>query len=207
MPRERPRPLERFDGHAAIAAPLTHQLSMIEEIMRENDVLMRILDVTEAFEHRVWIGAGVVFQNVWNAMYGLEQNTYIKDIDMLFFDPSSMDGASERSLLELLSDVDVGLELDAVNVARIHTWYERDFGIPIEPYASVAHSVATWPTIASCLAMSLHSSSLDWIAPYGVHDVFAGIIRPNKVMIPEHVFDAKASRWSKQWPELRVMPW
>jgi uncharacterized protein len=33
------------------------------------------------------------------------------------------------------------------------------------------------------------------------------VLRPNPVLAPQHVYEAKAARWSRQWPELTVLPW
>jgi hypothetical protein len=44
-------------------------------------------------------------------------------------------------------------------------------------------------------------------APHGLSDVFNLTVRPNPVLAPRHVYQAKTKRWQSQWPELSVLPW
>ena len=44
-------------------------------------------------------------------------------------------------------------------------------------------------------------------APFGLGDVFSLVARPNPVLAPRHVYQAKTTRWRQQWPSLTVLPW
>jgi hypothetical protein len=44
-------------------------------------------------------------------------------------------------------------------------------------------------------------------APHGLADVFNLVVRPNPVLEPRHVYQAKTARWQRQWPSLTVLPW
>ena len=44
-------------------------------------------------------------------------------------------------------------------------------------------------------------------APFGLNDLFAMIVRPNKVQITEAIYQAKVARWTACWPRLEVIPW
>jgi uncharacterized protein len=44
-------------------------------------------------------------------------------------------------------------------------------------------------------------------APHGLADVFNLTVRPNPVLAPRHVYQAKAARWQQQWPSLDVLRW
>ena len=39
--------------------------------------------------------------------------------------------------------------MDVTNEARVHTWYQRRFGLPLAPYHSAEHAIATWPSTAA----------------------------------------------------------
>ncbi len=41
----------------------------------------------------------------------------------------------------------------------------------------------------------------------GLSDVFSLVVRPNPVLAPRHVYEARAERWQRQWPSLTVLPW
>jgi len=34
-----------------------------------------------------------------------------------------------------------------------------------------------------------------------------GVVRPNLTQAPRYVYEAKVSRWRRQWPSLRILPW
>jgi hypothetical protein len=44
-------------------------------------------------------------------------------------------------------------------------------------------------------------------APYGLTDLFGMVVRPNKVIVPRAVYEAKAARWAAVWPKLTVLAW
>jgi uncharacterized protein len=44
-------------------------------------------------------------------------------------------------------------------------------------------------------------------APHGLADVFNLVVRPNPVLAPRDVYEAKTRRWRRQWPTLTVLPW
>lgn len=186
----------------ALHAPFDVQRDALFETVRANASLMRLLD---ALPEGAWVGSGVIFQNVWNALAGLPWNTHVKDADILFFDADDLSPAREARVLEVLGPQD--FVLDVVNVARVHLWYPKAFGKEIPAYRSIAESIATWPTIASALAIRPRGDDFDLIAPFGLHDTLAGWVRPNRVLIDAPVYEAKARRWSACWPTLRVWSW
>ena len=195
-----PTPEElRAGAHGTLA----QQRDLFERALRANPTLMGALGTLAPDE---WIGAGAVFQGIWNLMSGDPCKAHLKDLDILYFDAEDLSAASEKARAERAP---VGaLELDVVNVARVHLWYEDVFGKTIPPYRNLAHSVATWPTQCSAFAVRLKGDgAFEVIAPFGFHDVFAGWIRPNKVLIPRDVYEKKVARWTARWPWLKAWGW
>ena len=184
--------------------PLNEQLRALEEVVRENDAMMRLL---EALEPGHWTGAGAILGTVWNAIHGNEPTAHLKDFDIVYFDAEDLSAVSQEQVRVDIEQLDLGFPIDVVNAARVHLWYEEEFGKAIEPFSNVAESVATWPTFAASVVMRLDNERLDVIAPYGLHDLFAMWIRPNKTLISRDVYEAKASRWSSCWPMARVWDW
>jgi hypothetical protein len=81
-------------------------------------------------------------------------------------------------------------------------------GVPCPPHASTEAAIDTFEATAACLGAGRGSSGRWRIyAPYGLADVFNLVVRPNPVLAPRHVYQAKAARWSRQWPGLTVLPW
>lgn len=40
-----------------------------------------------------------------------------------------------------------------------------------------------------------------------LEDLFQLILRPNKALISEKIYEAKTQKWKSKWPELTVVPW
>ena len=45
------------------------------------------------------------------------------------------------------------------------------------------------------------------VAPFGLDDLFALVVRPNKALVTQAVYEAKAARWRQHWPGLTIIPW
>ena len=156
-----------------------------------------------------WIGAGIIFQNVWNVIHGYELNSFVKDIDIFYWDDNNLSWEAENASITALkkSLSDSTIPIDVKNIARIHLWYEGRFGIPKSPYLSVQESISTWPVMGACMAMRLHNGELEFIAPHGFNDMFTLRVRPNKVLVSQAIYEEKAMKWKEHWPMLTVENW
>lgn len=168
-----------------------------------------VLDVAQSSAHECWVGAGVITQSVWNYQFGYRADYGIGDADLIYFDAAGT--LEEEKNLEKQWNVDckgLPFSIDVTNEALVHLWYEEKFNQPIPPYTSVQDAIHTWPTTASSVGvMRRRSGAYEIYAPFGLEDLFQGIIRPNKRLIPEEVYWNKAEKWKKRWPELTVLSW
>ncbi|MFT4975657.1 MAG: hypothetical protein ACI8S6_001544 [Myxococcota bacterium] len=152
---------------------------------------------------QAYIGAGAITQTVWNHLTGQPLGAHRKDIDVVYFDPDDLTEAGEARVLAALVDAAGGVPLDVVNQARVHLWFPEHFGVTIPPFRSTAEAIATWPTPASAVGLSLDGIC----APLGLSDLWGLIARPNRGLVSEAAYTAKVTRWQKNWPELTVIPW
>jgi uncharacterized protein len=182
-----------------------------EALLRGNPVVRALLDRVPAAGLPDWyLGAGAVAQTVWNAAHGFAPDHAVKDYDVVYFDPSDLGPAAEdeaaRRVQAALADVDA--LVDVTNEARVHCWYEDRFGVPLEPYRSVEEAIASWPTTATAVGVRpAPGGGLTVCAPFGLDDLFGLVVRPNRVLVPEAVYWAKAGRWAATWPRLTVLDW
>ena len=155
-----------------------------------------------------WLVAGGVAQTLWNHQFGLPATTGINDLDIVYFDPDLSEAAetahAER-LRRLFADVPVWL--DVKNQARVHVWYGEKFGKPMAPYQSAAGAIATYPSSATSIGVRIRDGQFEVCAPFGLEDLFAGVVRPNKVLVTEAAYVAKAARWVSIWPGLAIVSW
>jgi uncharacterized protein len=160
-----------------------------------------------------WLVAGAVAQTFWNSAHNLSATQGIRDVDITYFDGVDLSEESEARhearLRELFADCldRFGVKLDVKNEARVHLWYARKFGYPIQPYTSTAHAIATFPTTATAVGVRPAASGLDVCAPFGLEDLVQLVVRPNKVQITEAIYAAKVNRWRAIWPRLNVIQW
>jgi uncharacterized protein len=149
-----------------------------------------------------------VLTTVWNDAHRYSLTEHISDIDLVYFDSELAEESESSHILnaqKLFSDIP--LRIDLKNQARVHLWYEARFGYPIAPYTSVEQAIATWPTTATAVGMSLDNDILTICAPFGLDDLFNLVVRPNKVQITRGIYEAKVSRWQKHWPKLQIVGW
>ncbi len=158
-----------------------------------------------------WLTAGVLFQTVWNALSGRPAGTGIRDADLFYFDADTSWEAEDvviRAGAELFADLPVPVEIR--NEARVHLWYADHFGAP-GPTAFGSAAEAIDGFAALCCSFGVRTGPggrLQVYAPYGYDDLFGMVVRPNpRSPAPRHVYEAKAERWVRHWPELTVLPW
>jgi hypothetical protein len=116
-----------------------------------------------------------------------------------------------RTLTEVLaraSRLDLPAPVQIRNQARVHLWYPEKFGIPCPPHESTEAAIDTYEATAACLGVRAEPGGR-WrvYAPYGLSDVFNLVVRPNPVLAPPGVYQAKAERWQRRWPALTILPW
>ena len=102
---------------------------------------------------------------------------------------------------------DIKIPIDVKNEARVHLWYENHFGYKIEPYNSLEESINSWPTTATSIGLRIEEDRLKVYAPFGLNDLFGGIVRANKVQITEEIYNNKVNKWHNKWPNLTIIPW
>ncbi len=177
----------------------------LEPILRSNPHLATLLDNFASLTlPEPWLVAGALAQTVWNHRYALPPTHGIADIDIVYFDPD-LSEATEAAHQSRLTHP--AIRLDVKNQARVHQWYEAKFGRPLAPYPSVPAAIATYPTTATAIGVRMKSGTMELCAPFGTDDLLAGIVRPNKAVVTEAAYTAKAARWRRLWPKLQILPW
>jgi hypothetical protein len=210
------------DARSLADADLATQVASLGQLLRASPVVGPLLDALPAWGlPGCYVGAGAVTQTVWNAAHDFPADAGLKDADVVYFDPHDLSAETEERTEELVSRSvpSLGVAVDLTNEARVHLWYERRFGVPLEPYGSTEEAIATWPTTASSIGVRPvrdprgaggpggADGGLAVCAPYGLRDLFALVVRPNKTLVTEAVYSAKAARWRATWPRLTILDW
>lgn len=190
-------------------ANLQAQIAELERILQANPNIKAILEGLEGLGlDDYYLGGGCITQTVWNYLHGFSPDAHIKDYDVAYYDGDDSHEAQDaviRSANKQFSKLPVSVEL--TNQARVHIWYEENSGKPAPRYDSAAAGINSWPVTACCVGVRKDAEGFKVYAPYGLHDLFGLIVRPNKVVAPEKVYDAKLNRWTRVWHKLQVIPW
>ena len=191
--------------------PIEQQLAHFRAALRRNRTLTEVLARAAGMDLPGWyLVAGCLYQTVWNVVSGQPPDAGILDYDLAYFDDSDLSWDAEDVVIKAGDEIFAGLPapVQVRNQARVHLWYEPKFGLPCPPYTSTEAAIDTFEATAACLGVRRGPSGRWRIyAPYGLADVFNLVVRPNPVLAPRHVYQAKAARWRQQWPGLTVLPW
>jgi uncharacterized protein len=186
------------------------QIVLLEKILLQNKIIKKILKLTPELMIPNWyLGAGCIAQTVWNFQYGFDLEKGIKDYDLVYYDSSDLSYEAEDIFVQHGKKLfkNISGQVEIINEARVHLWYENKFGRKINPYKSVEDAIDEWPTTATGVGVRYDNGKFKVYAPYSLDDLFGLILRPNKLKITEDIYLAKVERWTKIWDKLQVIPW
>ncbi|GAB5054193.1 nucleotidyltransferase family protein [Pediococcus parvulus] len=195
---------------SGVNVPLNAQIKLLNDILMRDQELYNVLrTISKLNLPNSYVGGGSITQSVWNQIFSKDLGFGISDLDIVYFDTDLSEAKENEIRNQLLSELPLKkYNIDVKNEARVHLWYQHRFGQKINPYVSTEDAISTWPTTASSLGVYLNKQQdIEAFAPYGLNDVFSGIVRPNKKMITESIYMNKAIKWKSKWPELKVVAW
>jgi len=198
-----------IDPYVPEAIQTENELLFEEVIM--GSWLYEYLEIFAKIDIPNWyIGAGTIAQTIWNYLHKFEGKYGIKDVDVIYYDLKNASSKAEvnikNKLIAILPKKDI--EVDVVNEARVHLWYESMFGKKITQYKSSEDAINSWPTTATSIGIRMNiNNELKVYATFGLDDLMNMIIRPNKKLINEKIYNEKVLRWKSIWPLLKFHSW
>jgi hypothetical protein len=187
------------------------QRQAFERIVRADPDLMRLLLAARNERLPQWrLVAGCLYQTVWNTLTGRSPRTGIKDYDLIYFDASDLSWEAEDRVIGRIAAATRGFPgpVEVRNQARVHLWFEQRFGSPYPPLTCTDEALERYASIVHAVGVCLEDDDrLDIAAPFGLDDLFAMTIRPNRALPNSGSHAAKAARAKSIWPEVTVIPW
>jgi uncharacterized protein len=191
--------------------PIDEQVTQFKAALLRNDTLTGVLSRAAGMALPGWyLVAGCLYQTVWNVVTGQPPEAGILDYDLAYFDDSDLSWEAEDVVIRSGQRFFAGLPapVQIRNQARVHLWYEQKFGLPCLPHRSPEGAIDSFEATTACLGVRVEPGGRWRIyAPHGLADVFNLVVRPNPVLAPRRVYQAKTARWQRQWPSLTVLPW
>ncbi len=143
-------------------------------------------------------------------MSGLPPDTGIADYDLIYHDDGDVSWDAEDRHIQRAAALFADLphvDVEVRNQARVHLWYEKKYGIPCAPHASVEAGIDTWISTSAMIGIRLDGEEWSVYAPRGLSDFFNMVARPNTALGRKQEYDKKAARWKGIWDKLTVEPW
>lgn len=177
-------------------------LSDIAAFLEAHAALRGLLAIVEDLHlPDAWIGAGLVRNAIWDVLHGRDADlAAASDVDVIFFDTADLSERRDAALEERLRCIRPGLDWQVRNQARMHL---RNGDAP---YHDTQHAIAHWPETATAIAARIEQGRITVIAPHGIEDLLACIVRPTPAFA--HKMDVYRERlagkdWRTRWPRLR----
>jgi hypothetical protein len=153
-----------------------------------------------------WLVAGCLFQTVWNLQAGRAPEEGIKDYDIFYFNAGDLSAAGEKRVQERVDRTlgFLGVAIEVKNQARVHLWYEEQFGYPYPRLASAQEGIDRFLIPATCLGVRRVGKELELYAPHGLATLYSGVLTPNPLTFHLPLFRSKAASYRSRWEWLEV---
>ncbi len=154
-----------------------------------------------------WLVAGCLAQTVWNRLSDQAPEAAIRDYDLFYFDAGDLSWAAEDQVIRRVGAGlgDLGCVAEVRNQARVHLWYPQRFGSAYPPLGSARDGIDRFLVPCTSLGVRPAGSGLEIYAPYGLDDLYAGVLRPNPLNPLTARFQEKCRSYQARWPWLTVL--
>ncbi len=177
----------------------------LTNIIKSDQLLMSILETVQALQlNDCWVAAGVIRNKVWDTLHNVQ--TEINDIDVIYFDKFDCSIEKEKVLESTLQEIMPNQPWSVKNQARMHIKNK------MPAYSSSFDGVAHFPETPTAIAVRLNNEKLEILAPYGLNDLFAGLVRPTPPFNQNAKLHAiysnriQSKNWGSIWSQLIIEP-
>jgi uncharacterized protein len=180
------------------------------EIASESAWFMDALAAVRQLDLAKWcIGAGAIRNLVWDHLHNKSSPSPLADVDVAYFDASDISLQRDQGLQARLQAQDASVPWEVTNQAGVHQWFAEHFGHSVEPLLSLEEAIASWPEFATAVGITLGpDNSLRVIAPHGLEDLFAMVVRrnPTRVSLETYRLRVAQKRYLERWSKVRIVP-
>ena len=183
----------------------------LEAVVRAAPRLMQVLRTARDLDLPDWlIMSGAIYQPVLNRLTGRAPEYGLKDYDLGYFDGSDVSYDAEDVVIrEVAAAFDEPLSrlVEVRNQARVHLWFEGKYGEAYCPLGSTAEALRRFvsPMFAVGVRLTV-DDALAIEAPFGLADLFAMRLRPNRERPVIASYERIAASAKARWPEIVVEP-
>ena len=154
------------------------QQRFLEDVLRNPCNRALLEGLPEMGLKDAWLVGGCLFQTVWNLLSERPPQAGIRDYDIFYFDPDDLSETAEQAAEERVrarfAELDIVVEVK--NQARVHT----------------------------CVAVRQEAGAMVLHAPYGLDDLYSGVLTPNPVVDHGPLYERKSRDYQARWAWLRA---
>lgn len=146
-----------------------------------------------------WIGAGFIRNKIWDKLHGYNR-TKLNDIDIIYFDKTKSSKKHDLLIENKLNLINPQLKWSVKNQSRMNIRNDH------EPYSNCKEAISFWPETATSIAIRItQKNKIEYIAPYGLEDLFNLIVVPTpKFNLTIYSNRVEKKMWNKKWPKLSI---
>ncbi|KIL72986.1 nucleotidyltransferase family protein [Bacillus badius] len=174
-------------------------------MIREDPWMMEILTAAKTLDlPDWWICAGFIRSKIWDSLHHFTERTAIPDIDVIYFDPATMDKLEEKKLEEKLKCRLPDIPWSVKNEARMHIKSH------MPAYSSSVDAISKFPETATALGVKLdEANNILLTAPYGISDAIHLKVKPTPFFKKKERMDIYKQRilkkdWRSTWEKLTI---
>jgi uncharacterized protein len=191
------------EAMAAITTTARHQVLLDCALANplNAEILRRLPDLGLREAHLV---AGCIFQAVWNRLSGAAPAAGVKDYDVFYFDDRDLSYEAEDAVIRRAASLcaALGVAIELKNQARVHLWYPARFGPGYPKLTSVRDGIDRYLVACTCVGIGAETHGV--YAPFGLDELWDGLLRPNPLNHRPELFHAKTESYRARWPWLRI---
>ncbi len=180
----------------------------LRNYLRESPKVMTVLKAARDAQLPDWrLFSGAIYQTVWNALTHRPVDYGVKDYDLAYFDLNLSTETEKETQKRLLAKIPSQLQdqVDIANQARVHLWFEKEFGRPYSALINTDEALERSLFTAHAVGVRLEADdSLSIAAPYGLDDTFDMKLIPNPDLAVFNAHAVKRNEAIERWPEITV---
>jgi uncharacterized protein len=175
--------------------------------VRRNPFNAALLDRLPALQlPDCWLVAGCLFQTVWNLQAGRPPAENIRDYDVFYFDDTDLSYEAEDRVIKQVTAAfaDLPITIEVKNQARVHLWYRQRFGHDYPQLTASRDGIDRFLVACTCVGIACSRAAPPVVyAPFGLSEMYAGVLRPNGAERATSRFAEKASTYAARWSWLK----
>ena len=193
------------------SASETELRARLETIVRAAPRLMQVLLKARDLDLPDWlIMSGAIYQPVLNHLTGRDSDHGLKDYDLGYFDGSDTSYDAEDVVIRRVAaafEAPLRSLVEVRNQARVHLWFEGKYGEAYSPLGSTTEALRRFVSPMFAVGVRLDvGGELLIEAPFGLADLFALRLRPNRERPVIASYERIAASAKARWPEVTVEP-